>query len=126
MSTMHSTLCKKSFVGSHFWKKEIHFLFVLKFGMLHPRPPLALSAGQSLRRCPSYALDTLIGPLEACRRSHRRRRPPQYHTPPSTSRARHCLVFPAVKRYVTALTLPTRLRHRQPLCAPVAVTPWTT
>jgi hypothetical protein len=35
-STMHNTLFRKVFVGSHFWKREIYFLFVLKFGMLQP------------------------------------------------------------------------------------------
>jgi hypothetical protein len=29
-SIMHSISVRKVFVGSHFWKKEIHFLFCLK------------------------------------------------------------------------------------------------
>jgi hypothetical protein len=62
---MHSTLFNRSFfIGSHFGNREIHFLFVLKFGMLHlpsystrhdPHKPLALrpaKGGQLCRESP--------------------------------------------------------------------------
>jgi hypothetical protein len=92
----------------------------------HARPPFDLSSRQQLHHVTLYMLDTLTCPRERCRRLHRRLRPPRYRELPSRSRPRHGLVFTAIKPCVTALTAPTRLRHRQPLCAPVAASPWTT
>jgi hypothetical protein len=39
MSTMHSFIGKKIFVGSHFWKKEIHLLLCLKIWDVTPLLP---------------------------------------------------------------------------------------
>ena len=90
------------------------------------RPRLAISARQQLRHDTRRRPDTPVGPRERCSRRHRRRFSPRHCKLPSSSRPRHCLFFPAIKRNVTAVTSPTSSRQRPSHAAPVDASSWLT
>ncbi|KAK1650420.1 hypothetical protein QYE76_068225 [Lolium multiflorum] len=85
-----------------------------------PVDPCPCFQRQTLHDATVSRPDTAIGPRERRAPRPRRRRPPRYCELPSPSRPRLCMVFPAIKRSVTALTSPTHAHHRQATSSPVA------